>query len=180
MAIDWARGPIASLMGGGGQRGAPDSAQQPTADPSIWQQGPARYLAGRLGSWISGRFDSSQPIAGQSVADNLLGNDINQTQSRIWGDSATPGTLPQVQGDDMGPSAYSIDPNATSMGPPAGAPMSHQERQDYRDDLGNNGAGRSGNYGVSNFDVGGSPVIFGDNGGDLNQRALFNWRIPGN
>ena len=67
-----------------------------------------------------------------------------------------------------------LDPISMGAGLPGSGYMNHQERQDYRDNLGNNGAGISPNYGVSNFNVGGSPVIFGMNGFDPNGRHMYN------
>lgn len=57
----------------------------------------------------------------------------------------------------------------------------HQQIQsDYRDGTSNVGPG-IGNYGVSNFMVGGSPVIFGARpaGGDMNGLAVYNPRLNG-
>lgn len=55
----------------------------------------------------------------------------------------------------------------------------HQQIQsDYRDGTANVGPG-IGNYGVSNFNVGGSPVIFGTNGFDPNGAAVYNRRGVG-
>lgn len=98
-------------------------------------------------------------------------------------------------------SDYSIDPNAGSMGPPSqgpawysdttmqgadpmglvpdynqggGAPLSHQDLQDYRDGTSSVGPG-----GISNFKVGGQNVIMGGNGFDANGRYMFNQNDQG-
>lgn len=60
---------------------------------------------------------------------------------------------------------------------PAGqsGPMNHQ---DHINALAQgNGGGMPGNYGVSNFNVGGSPVIFGTQGNDMNGLAMANRRM---
>lgn len=131
---------------------------------------------------------SIDPWTGQSLSSGSAG-----TQQPWIGNEAFSNYGPYASGyqapTQAGPSSLS-DPGAnmpdfSNYGNPdqfipQGAPMNHAERQDYRDNLGNNGAGMSGNYGVSNFNVGGSPVIFGDNGMDPNGRAVYNWGLPGN
>jgi hypothetical protein len=56
-------------------------------------------------------------------------------------------------------------------------PMNHQEHVDSLAQ--GNGGGMPSNYGVSNFNVGGSPVIFGTQGNDMNGMAMFNPRRYG-
>lgn len=69
---------------------------------------------------------------------------------------------------DRGPLVDSLlDPISMGPGLPGSGHMNPQARRDYRDGTSNVGPG-IGNYGVSNFMVGGSPVIFGS--GDPNGR----------
>lgn len=60
-----------------------------------------------------------------------------------------------------------LDPISMGPGLPGSGHMNPQARRDYREGTSNVGPG-IGNYGVSNFMVGGSPVIFG--AGDPNGR----------
>lgn len=72
---------------------------------------------------------------------------------------------------DYGQSPQQV-PNSPAWGqgvlPQGAAPMSHQDRLDYRSGLAMNGSGTPSNYGVSNFMANGQNVIFG--AGDPNGR----------
>jgi hypothetical protein len=121
--------------------------------------GPGGMAIGALAGWLYGRYGTQTgQIQGQQTANAMMGNDISRTQDQIWGNSPAP--APQDAG-------YSMDPNATSMGPPApndengDGRMNPAERRDAAE-------GGYANSGVSNFMVGGSPVIFGS--GDPNGR----------
>lgn len=52
---------------------------------------------------------------------------------------------------------------------PLGQFMNHADRVDYRDNLGNNGAGMSANYGISPMMANGQQMITGFTGNDMNQ-----------
>lgn len=120
--------------------------------------GPVGLGIGALAGWLYGRYGTQTgQISGQGVQNQMLGNDIQQTQDRIWGNQPAP--------QDVG---YSMDPNATSMGPPAPDDDTGHANPQERRDAAESGGGGYANAGVSNFMVGGSPVIFGS--GDPNGR----------
>lgn len=123
--------------------------------------GPIGMGLGALGGWLMDRHDASQQQAMGAGLSNTLGNDIQQTQDRIWGNSGS-GTLPQFQ-SDMGPPENLAGPDQTGAGPPV-EDVEGRGPEARRDA----GGGPNANYGVSNFMVGGSPVIFGS--GDPNGR----------
>lgn len=155
--------------------------------------GPIQSLLGN----ILGNGTAEGQISGQDTQNQILGNDISRTQGTIWdqpvggelgqfADLAPQqgGTMAQIATPDQGSTQAWYDNTSQSAADPLGlvpdyaqntqAPMSHAERQDYRDSLANNGSGTPGNYGVSNFTVGGQNVIFGGNGFDPNGRRLYN------
>lgn len=68
-----------------------------------------------------------------------------------------------------------LDPISMGPGLPGSGVLNHQQ---IRDKLSNEANLRAGNWGVSNFMVGGSPVIFGSRGNDMNQVAMMR-RTPG-
>lgn len=140
--------------------------------------GPAGMAVGALAGWLYGRYGTQTGrIAGQQTANSMLGNDISRTQDQIWGNQ--PAQSPQQAPQDPG---YSMDPNATSMGPPApvdengpgvgGGPSA-------RRDAGFGDFHNSGLYGVSNMTANGQQVINGENGMDPNGGYLYNRRGVG-
>lgn len=132
--------------------------------------GPIGMGLGALGGWLMDRHQQNQQTQMQQGLNSTLGNDIQQTQDRIWGDPSQP--APDNGGGTL--SQFSMDPNATSMGPPTDENGDgHASPSERRDNAGSGNA----NYGVSNFNVGGSPVIFGS--GDPMGRYLKNQRQPG-
>lgn len=136
--------------------------------------GPVGMALGALGGWLMDRHESNQRAEMNAGLSNTLGNDIQQTQDRIWGGGG--GTLPQFQGDDMGPPEGLAGADQTGAGPPADENGDGRVTPDERRDAANSGY-TPANYGVSNFMVGGSPVIFGS--GDPMGRYLRNQRQPG-
>lgn len=147
--------------------------------------GPVQSLLNNL----MGNGTAEGPIAGQDVQNQMTQGDIDRTQGTIWDQPINGelgqfadlapnqgGAMAQIATPDQGPSEYSMDPNAVNMGPP----MSHAERQDYRDSLANNGSGQSANYGISPMQANGQNLIVGENGFDPNGRAIYNWGLPGN
>lgn len=130
--------------------------------------GPIGLGIGALAGWLYGRYGTQNgPISGQGVQNQMMGNDIQQTQDRIWGNQP-----PQAPQDD----GYSMDPNATSMGPPEDS--GHSSPQERRD-AGFGNFAQSANYGISPMTVGGQNLIVGENGMDPNGGYLYNRRGVG-
>lgn len=151
--------------------------------------GPLGIAAGTLVGWVYGRMQArdqanlagmSNTQAGRGV--DAAGAGVNWNPGGALGGFESGGDLPGYS-PDMGPSEYSMDPNAVDMGPPVDAARGPGARRDgtLPQARGSSiyGAGpRSDFQGtVSNFNVGGSDVILGS--GDPNGRYRMIGRDQG-
>lgn len=161
--------------------------------------GPIGAFAGRqLGGWLGGHFvplitghgwNDDQgygqvgTVGGTPATVTSTGTSANGLTIDPWTGQQISNT--GINGNDSpwlsGP--YSMDPNATSMGPPtpedaSNGPRNHEQISEDRD---NGGGFIPAMQGVTNFMVGGFPVINGVRpaGGDMNQAAVLNWRRYG-
>lgn len=126
---------------------------------------------------------SAGPYGGGGLAGNILNYSGPSMSGQQWMDRS--GGYGNIIGQALGlapdqsPFVNSLlDPISMGPGLPGSGHMNPQARRDYRDGTSNVGPG-IGNYGVSNFMVGGSPVIFGTNGFDPNGAAVYNRRGVG-
>lgn len=145
--------------------------------------GPVGMALGALGGWLMDRHEANQRQEMQQGLNQTLDRDISDTQGRIWGPSDSgAGTLGQFQPDDMGPPENLAGDDQTGAGPPALEDRPHNPQE--RRDAAQGGYGWGGKFAgtpfqgtVTNFMVGGSPVILGS--GDPMGRYVRNQRIPG-
>lgn len=145
--------------------------------------GPVGMALGALGGWLMDRHQANQRQEMQQGLNQTLDRDISDTQGRIWGDSGG-GTLGQFQPDDMGPPENLAGEDQTQAGPPLDENGDGRVTPGERRDAAQGGYGGGGKFAgtpfngtVTNFMVGGSPVILGS--GDPMGRYLRNQRIPG-
>lgn len=131
--------------------------------------GPIGMGLGALGGWLMDRHDASQRAEMNQGLNTTLGNDIQQTQDRIWGDPSQPapdnggGTLPQ----------FAMDPNATSMGPPVDEDGDGRVTPGERRDAAMGGYAAGGKFAGTPFNgsvsyFGSTPVFTGS--GDPNSK----------